>query len=334
MAKPLLQLIGLTKHFGVRAKGGRAVVHAVDDLSLDIHEGETLGLVGESGCGKSTTAHMIVGLAEPTRGDVIFNGRNVAGFVGQARRQLRQQLQYIFQDPNDSLDPRMKVRSIVSEGLRAQGRISRREVEERAAGVLRQVGLPADAMDRFPHEFSGGQRQRIGIARALIMQPRLVVADEPISALDVSVQSQILNLMGDLKRELGLTYVFVSHNLAAVGYISDRIAVMYLDRIVEIGRTGDIMTRPRHPYTEALLSAIPEPDRQAAKRTRVALSGDVPSPIDPPSGCHFHTRCPFAQPRCAAETPVLEHKAEDGADSVHLTACHFPSRHAQSEICR
>lgn len=323
MAESLLQLRGLTKHFTTRSPKGKAMVQAVDDLYLDVYEGETLGLVGESGCGKTTTAQLIVGLTTPTRGHVSLEGNDLAELGGKARKLARRQLQYVFQDPNDSLDPRMKVRAIVSEGLRAQGRIGKPELTDKVAEVLSQVGLPVDAMDRFPHEFSGGQRQRIGIARALIMRPRLIVADEPISALDVSVQSQILNLMGDLKRELGLTYVFVAHNLAAVGYISDRIAVMYLGRIVEVGPVEDIMTAPQHPYTQALLSAIPDPEVSAERKARIRLSGDVPGPIDPPSGCRFRTRCPLAEPRCAEEVPFLKPRGAGKAGRGHMSACHL-----------
>ena len=323
MAEPLLQLRGLTKHFTTRSWKGKTVVQAVDDLYLDVYGGETLGLVGESGCGKTTTAQLIVGLTAPTRGHVSLEGTDLATLGGKARKVARRQLQYIFQDPDDSLDPRMKVRAIVSEGLRVQGRIGKQELTDKVAEVLGQVGLHADAMDRFPHEFSGGQRQRIGIARALIMRPRLIVADEPISALDVSVQSQILNLMGDLKRELGLTYVFVAHNLAAVGYISDRIAVMYLGRIVEVGPVEDIMTAPQHPYTQALLSAIPDPDVLADRKARIRLSGDVPGPIDPPSGCRFRTRCPLAEPICAEEIPLLKPRGAGKARRGHMSACHL-----------
>lgn len=319
MTEPLLTLHDLTKHF---PSGAGKVVQAVDGVNLDVYEGETLGLVGESGCGKSTTAHLIVGLHQASRGKVIFAGEDVAALSGRARQSIRHQMQYIFQDPNDSLDPRMRVRSIIGEGLVARGGMSRAERDALIREMLEKVGLPPDAMERFPHEFSGGQRQRIGIARALVLRPRLVVADEPISALDVSVQSQILNLMGDLRRELGLTYVFVAHNLAAVGYVSDRIAVMYLGRVVEIGETADILNTPRHPYTQALLSAIPDPDIGAAKKARIVLQGDIPSPIDPPSGCRFRTRCPMAQQICSEQVPMLgSHTSQDRR--AHQTACHF-----------
>lgn len=319
MIRPLLELHDITKHFPI---GGGQVVQAVDGVHLDVYEGETLGLVGESGCGKSTTAQLIVGLHQATRGKVIFAGEEVAALSGRARVAARRQMQYVFQDPNDSLDPRMRVRGIVGEGLVARGGISRTERDALIGEMLVKVGLPSDTMERFPHEFSGGQRQRIGIARSLVLRPRLVVADEPISALDVSVQSQILNLMGDLRRELGLTYVFVAHNLAAVSYVSDRIAVMYLGRIVEIGRTESILEVPKHPYTRALLSAIPDPDPNADKKSRIVLKGDIPSPIDPPSGCRFRTRCPLAQKICAELVPELEpYTLQDRY--AHRVACHF-----------
>ncbi|WP_366513013.1 oligopeptide/dipeptide ABC transporter ATP-binding protein [uncultured Agrobacterium sp.] len=299
------------------------VIQAVDNVTLDIQQGETLGLVGESGCGKSTIAQLLVGLHEATAGQVTFNGEALQSMPRKERKRVRRQLQYVFQDPNDSLDPRMKVRDIIAEGLWADGSIGRKEIIKRVEEVLDRVGLPRDALGRFPHEFSGGQRQRIGIARALVMRPQIIVADEPISALDVSVQAQILNLLGDLKRELGLTYVFVAHNLAAVAYVSDRIAVMYLGRIVEIGTTREIMSSARHPYTKALLSAIPEPEIGAERRERITLSGDVPSPVNPPSGCRFRTRCPIATELCANEAPSLAGEIESGPATTHLVACHF-----------
>lgn len=323
MTDPILQVRSLTKHFPVRSGRRGAVVQAVDNVSLDIRQGETLGLVGESGCGKSTIAQLLVGLHEATAGEVTFRGEALQGLPRKERKRVRRQLQYVFQDPNDSLDPRMKVRDIIAEGLRADGSVDRREIAQRVEDVLERVGLPRDALDRFPHEFSGGQRQRIGIARALVMRPQIIVADEPISALDVSVQAQILNLFGDLKRELGLTYVFVAHNLAAVAYVSDRIAVMYLGRIVEIGTTQEVMSGARHPYTKALLSAIPEPEIGVERPERITLSGDVPSPVNPPSGCRFRTRCPIATELCANEAPPLTGNSENGQAASHQVACHF-----------
>ena len=319
MKRPLLELQGLSKHFA--APGG--TVQAVDGVNLSVEEGETLGLVGESGCGKSTIAQMIVGLLEPTEGNVRFRDALLSDKRGAARREVRRRIQYIFQDPNDSLDPRMRVGALIGEGLKAAG-VGRAERLERCRRALDQVGLPPEAIDRYPHEFSGGQRQRIGIARALVLGPELVVADEPISALDVSVQSQILNLMGELKRALGLTYVFVAHNLAAVAYVSDRIAVMYLGRIVEIGRTDEIMRNPQHPYTRALLSAIPEPEVGARRRKRIKLQGEVPNPINPPSGCRFRTRCPLAQDICALTAPELLTPGT-GTTASHRVACHVPA---------
>ena len=293
---------------------------AVDGVDLDIFPGETVGVVGESGCGKSTLGRVLVGLLDATSGELSFEGRNTASRRGAELKSLRRDMQFIFQDPSGSLDPRMKVRNIVAEGVDAQAVAVGAERTELVNDILDRVGLRHDAASRYPHEFSGGQRQRIGIARALVLRPKLVVADEPVSALDVSIQSQVLNLLVELKREFRLTYVFVAHNLAVVSYISDRIAVMYLGKIVELGATSELYRNPRHPYTRALLSAMPEPI-PGKKRERIVLRGDIPSPIDPPSGCRFRTRCPLAKDVCAAQEPVLERKV--GPSSEHLVACHF-----------
>jgi oligopeptide/dipeptide ABC transporter ATP-binding protein len=329
MSEPILEVRGLKTHFPV--KGGfltrdKPVVHAVDGVDLTVFPNETLGLVGESGCGKSTLARTILRLVEPTAGQIIFEGEDLTALHKGAMRKKRRDLQIIFQDPVGSLDPRIKVGNLIAEGLDIRGGITRAHRRDLVTTILGRVGLDSDAVYRYPHEFSGGQRQRIGIARALILNPRLVVADEPVSALDVSIQSQVLNLLVQLRKEFGLTYIFVAHNLAVVSYISDKIAVMYLGKIVEMANTEDLFKNPLHPYTVSLISAIPEPNPEKT-RERIILTGDVPSPINLPSGCRFRTRCPIAQPICAEiEPPLVENAAG------HTVACHFPGQLKLNDI--
>lgn len=324
MAEKLLEVKNLVKHFPVR--GGvfsrvRAHVRAVDGISFDIEERETLGLVGESGCGKSTAGRAILRLLEPTSGEVKFRGTDIVGLGREEMRLLRREMQIIFQDPYASLNPRMTVGSIVGEPLTIHKIVKGKARDEKVAQILEKVGLRPEHMRRYPHEFSGGQRQRIGIARALALNPKLIIADEPVSALDVSIQAQVINLLEDLQEEFGIAYLVISHDLSVVQHICDRIAVMYLGEIVEIAKADELVMYPRHPYSEALLSAVPVPDPSVVKKKRILLRGDVPSPVNPPPGCRFHTRCPYKEDKCSIESPTLRVISEG-----HVTACHFTEK--------
>ena len=324
-SEPLVKLVGVKKHFpitrGIIFQRRIGQVHAVDGVDLEIYPGETVGLVGETGCGKSTTARLITKLLDATDGRVIFEGRDITKLSRRQMRPIRRDMQMIFQDPYASLNPRKTVGSIIAEPMRIHNTMPKDKMKGEVQQLMELVGLNPEHYNRFPHEFSGGQRQRVGVARALALRPKLIVCDEPVSALDVSVQAQILNLLEDLQEEFNLTYVFIAHDLSVVKHMSDRVAVMYLGRIVEIASGDTLYTNPKHPYTGALLSAVPIPDPNlAASKRRIILEGDVPSPIDPPSGCRFHPRCPRAQfPICKEQDPALtkHHRGQ-------VAACHFP----------
>jgi oligopeptide/dipeptide ABC transporter ATP-binding protein len=321
----LLRVEHLRKYFPIRRgivfqrEVGR--VHAVDDVSIELRTGETLGLVGESGCGKSTLGRCIIRLLELTSGTVMFDGKDISRLSRRALRPMRGDVQMVFQDPYASLNPRKRVGTIIADPLRIHGDSNRRQIRERVRELLELVGLSPEHVNRYPHEFSGGQRQRIGVARALALHPKLIIADEPVSALDVSIRAQVINLLDDLQDELGLTYIFIAHDLGVVRHVSDRIAVMYLGKIVELSPAEELYKRPVHPYTEALLSAVPIPDPViTAQREQIVLEGDVPSPIAPPSGCRFHPRCKYATEICSqVEPPLIDH-----GGAGHVAACHHP----------
>lgn len=320
---PLLELRGLKKHFDISGDwfaGERKYLKAVDGIDLKVYAGETLGIVGESGCGKSTTGNVILRLIEPSEGDILFEGKSIRALSLGELRAKRKDFQMIFQDPFSSLNPRMRVLDLIAEPLRSHNVLSGEKLRRRVGELMESVGLSPSFITRYPHEFSGGQRQRIGIARALALRPKLIVCDEVVSALDVSIQAQILNLLGRLQKEFNLTYIFISHGLPAIKHISTRIAVMYLGKIVELATKEQLFRLPLHPYTEALLSAVPVPDPALARRRkRIVLEGDIPSPVNLPSGCRFHTRCAYAQEKCRLVEPTLVAR-RDG----HQVACHFP----------
>ncbi len=320
MGEAILRVSGLTKDFpvGQRLFGGpENYLRAVDSVDLDVAPGETLGIVGESGCGKTTLGRLVLRLLEPSEGGIEFEGRDITHLTEREMRPIRRQMQVVFQDPYSSLNPRMRVRDIIGEPLGNYG-FTPRQITDRVAEVMDIVGLPTDYMSRHPHAFSGGQRQRIGIARALALRPRLIVCDEAVSALDVSIQAQILNLMADIQRQFGLSLVFISHNLGVIRHVSHRIAVMYLGQIVEYADEDDLFSDPLHPYTHALISAVPEPDPDILVE-HVPLQGEIPSPVNPPSGCYFHTRCPVAQDRCRGEAPEISQVSPG-----RQVRCHFP----------
>lgn len=330
--KELLKVEGLKQYFPISGGIlGRTVNHvkAVDDISFSIYEGETVSIVGESGCGKSTTGRAILRLEEPTEGKVLFNDTELTALSKRDMRKQRKDLQIIFQDPYASINPRQTVSDILNEAMTIQNSVPAGKRRKRIIELLETVGLNEYQADRYPHEFSGGQRQRIGIARALAVDPKLIICDEAVSALDVSIQAQVLNLLEDLQEEFNLTYLFISHDLGVVRHISDRVIVMYLGKIVEIGEKTSIFENPKHPYTKALLSAIPVPD-PTNEKTHIPLRGDVPSPINPPSGCRFHTRCPFSQDKCKEEEPLLQ--SYDLMGESHQAACHFVEEIGRGEI--
>jgi oligopeptide/dipeptide ABC transporter ATP-binding protein len=331
----LVSLTDVVKHFPVQSAslrpGTREVVHAVDGVSLEVRRGETLGLVGETGCGKSTLARCIARLFDITSGQIIFDGQDISKLSTRQLRPMRRDMQLIFQDPYGSLNPRRRVGSIIGDPFAIHKLASGQERKRKVQDLMELVGLNPEHYNRFPAEFSGGQRQRIGVARALAVNPKLVICDEPVSALDVSIQAQVINLLADLQRDLGLTYIFIAHDLSVVRHVSDRVAVMYLGKVVESAPVEDLYESARHPYTNALLSAVPLPNpRAVAKRERIVLVGDVPSPISPPSGCRFHPRCPKAGPRCVSDDPALEARLGDPAG--HTAACHFPVADGESLV--